>query len=345
MQNPVATAYSRRSVGRLAATALVGLAASTGAMAQAEKPIVKMATSPVGSAGYAIATAMAKVVGDKSPYKVELAGLTGSGAIADLLTRGEIAFGFMTSIDQVMAYNGQPPYKTSYRELRLMTLGSPWRTSIVVRKDSPYKKIADLKGRRVSGAYTAHPVCAQIFLAVLANAGMTPRDVTIVPVPHAAQGVQALIEGRVDAAGCSIPQMGLMKEADAKFGVRYLPIDVSPAALERTQKIVAVLQPEDVKGGSLTGIVGNTEMLTYAGAVAASTKTSDKAVFDFLKAMWDNGDDLRKLHNVFKEWGHKEMPGSGAHAVPFHNGAVQFYKSVGVWTPTHERKQAALTQK
>jgi hypothetical protein len=38
------------------------------------------------------------------------------------------------------------------------------------------------------------------------------------------------------------------------------------------------------------------------------------------------------------------MPGSGAHAVPFHNGAVQFFKSVGVWTPAHDRKQAELTK-
>jgi hypothetical protein len=323
----------------------MGLVIATGAIAQAQKPIIKMVTSPVGSAGYAISTAMAKVVGDKSPYKVDLSSVTGSGAIADLLTRGEVAFGFMTSIDQLMAYKGQPPYKRAFHELRLMTLGSPWRSSIVVRKDSPYKTIADLKGHRVSGAYTAHPVCALIFRALLANAGMTPSDVTIVPVPHAAQGVQALIEGRSDAAGCSIPQMGLIKEADAKFGVRYLPVDVSPAALERSQKVVPVLEPEDVKGGSLTGIVGDTELLTYAGAVAASTKTSNQEVFEFLKAMWNNGDELKKLHNVFKEWGHKEMIGSGSFAVPFHEGAVQFYKSVGVWTPAHERRQAELTKK
>jgi TRAP-type uncharacterized transport system substrate-binding protein len=202
-----------------------------------------------------------------------------------------------------------------------------------------------LKGHRVSGAYTAHPVCALIFRALLANANMTPNDVKIVPVPHAAQGVQALIEGRSDAAGCSIPQMGLIKEADAKFGVRYLPVDVSPDALARSQKVVPVLEPENVKSGALTGIVGDTELLTYAGAVAASTKTPDKKVFEFLKAMWNNGDELKKLHNVFKEWGHKEMTGSGSFSVPFHPGAVAFYKSVGVWTPKHEQRQAELTKK
>jgi TRAP transporter TAXI family solute receptor len=248
----------------------------------------------------------------------------------------------MTSIDQAMAFNGQAPFKAPFKELRLMTLGSPWRTSIIVRKDSNIKSIADIKGRRVAGAFTGHPVCALIHTALLANAGLTVRDVVVVPVPHAAQSVQALIEGRAEVAGCGIPSMGILREADAKFGVRFVPVDISPEALARTQKIAPVLQPELVKGGSETGIVGDTPMLTYAGAVAASTKTSDKAVFDFLKAMWENGAELQKLHAVFKEWGQKQMPGNGAHAVPFHEGAVQFYKSVGVWTPAHERKQAEL---
>jgi TRAP transporter TAXI family solute receptor len=323
---------------------LAGAIVAAGAPAQAQQPIVKMATSPVGSAGYAIATAMAKVVGDKASYKIELAGLTGSGAIADLLTRGEIAFGFMTSIDQAMAFNGQAPFKAPFKELRLITLGSPWRTSVIVRKDSNIKSIADVKGRRMSRAFTGHPVCALINQALLANAGLTARDVTVVPVPHATQAVQALIEGRVDVAGCGIPQMGILKEADAKFGVRFVPVDIAPEALARSQKVAPVLQPEIVKSGAGTGIVGDTPMLTYAGAVAASTKTEDKAVFEFLKAMWDNGAELQKLHAVFKEWGRKEMPGNGAHAVPFHNGAVQFFKSVGVWTPAHERKQAELTK-
>jgi TRAP transporter TAXI family solute receptor len=343
MRYPASIAFSRACIRRLAATALFGVLCSS--VAQAQQPIVKMATSPVGSAGYAIATAIAKVVGDKAPYKIELAGLTGSGAIADLLTRGEIGFGFMTSIDQAMAFTGQAPFKAPFKELRLITLGSPWRTSVVVRKDSDIKSIADVKGRRVAGAFTGHPVCALIHQALLANAGLTARDVTVVPVPHATQAVQALIEGRADVAGCAIPQMGLMKEADAKFGVRFVPVDISPEALARSQKIAPVLQPEVVKGGAQTGIVGDTPMLTYAGAIAASTKTSDKAVYEFLKAMWDNGAELQKLHAVFKEWGQKEMPGSGSHAVPFHDGAVQFYKSVGAWTPAHERKQAELTKK
>jgi TRAP transporter TAXI family solute receptor len=332
------------TVLRFAALVLAGSVVAAATAAQAQKPIIKMATSPVGSAGYAIATAIAKVVGDNAPFKIELAGLTGSGAIADLLTRGEIGFGFMTSIDQAMAYNGQAPFKAPFKELRLMTLGSPWRTSLIVRKDSDIKSVADVKGRRMSGAYTGHPVCALINLALLANGGLTPSDVTVVPVPHAAQGVQALIEGRAEVAGCGIPQMGILKEADAKFGVRFVPVDISPAALGRSQKVAPVLQPEVVKGGSQTGIVGDTPMLTYAGAVAASSKTSDKDVFEFLKAMWENGDELKKLHAVFKEWGHKEMPGTGAHAVPFHNGAVQFFKSVGVWSPAHDHKQAELTK-
>lgn len=338
-------ARSNGRLGKFALAALIGAFAATGAMAQEQKPIVKMATSPVGSAGYAIATAMAKVVSDNAPYRVELSALTGSGAIADLLTRGEIGFGFMTSIDQMMAYQGQKPYKRAYHELRLMSLGSPWRTSIAVRADSPFKKIADLKGHRIAGAYIAHPVCGLIFRALLADGGLKPSDVTIVPVPHAAQGVQALIEGRVDAAGCSIPEMGLMKEADAKFGVRYLPIDDSSAAIERAQDLVPVLEPQLVKGGKETGVKTDTEMFTYAGAVAASDKTPDKEVFNFLKAMWNNGDELKKLNRVFNEWGHKEMAGSGQFAVPFQKGAVEFYKSVGMWTPAHEKRQEALLKK
>jgi TRAP-type uncharacterized transport system substrate-binding protein len=57
---------------------------------------------------------------------------------------------------------------------------------------------------------------------------------------------------------------------------------------------------------------------------------SEKAVYTIVKAWWDNLAELQTLHPLFKRWA-KEHQALTNFTVPYHPGAVKFYKEAGVW--------------
>jgi TRAP transporter TAXI family solute receptor len=320
---------AKRIVSSSLAVGIASVLASLSAIAQTSPKIVTFVTQPAASASGAASAAIAKIVTQHSGFQVELSNNAGSTIVADLLDSGRADFGWLTTADLGLAFNGQEPFKRSYKNLRLVMKGAYWRTGVLVRKDSIYKKISDLKGKRIAGVYSAHPACLHISTAVLANGGLTWKDSVVVPVPHATQGVQAVMDGRAEAAPCALPNMGIVSEADARGGVRFLPIEVDESSILRAQKIVPVLQRLDVKGGTMTGVLNDQPMFTYQVAIVASKDTPDDVVANFIKPIWERQKELISMHPLFEEWGHKEMVG-GNLPIPFHPGAEKFYASQGI---------------
>ena len=78
----------------------------------------------------------------------------------------------------------------------------------------------------MTGEYPANIAIWFHVYTELANAGLTWDDVKIVPVPAVNDGVDALVQGRADAANHAIG-VAKVKEADAAVGVRYLSLDCS----------------------------------------------------------------------------------------------------------------------
>lgn len=72
----------------------------------------------------------------------------------------------------------------------------PEWTALVTRADSPIAKVADLKGKRVAATPGTDP--AIFLLRALDEAGLTPSDITLVPLQHQ-DGRLALDRADVDA--------------------------------------------------------------------------------------------------------------------------------------------------
>jgi len=320
---------TRPSIGLVTAAIFLGQMAIGAALAQDRKQIVTFVTQPAASAAGAASAAIAKVVSQHAGLQVELSNNAGSTIVADLVDAGRANFGWMTTADLSLAYNGQAPFKRQYRNMRLIMKGAYWRTGVLVRRDSPYKRVSDLKGRRVAGVYTAHPACLMISTALLANGGLSWKDLGIVPVPHAAQGVQAVMDGRAEAAPCALPIMGIVTEADARVGVRFLPIEMNPAAIKKAQDVVSVLTTTQVKKGAFTGVLQDQPMFTYQVSIIASKETPDDVVADFIRPVWEHQKELIAMHPLFEEWGHTDMIG-GSLPIPLHPGALKFYKAQGL---------------
>jgi TRAP transporter TAXI family solute receptor len=337
------------SVGCVLRTFVVVLAAAVllapAAAAQSLPRSVTLGTNPPGSVFYTLGSGLAKAVAG-GPFEVSIQPHAGTSTFLPLLDSGEMEFGVVNAVDMALSHRG-PAFKIGGRNpfphapnLRLVMRGSPLLVGLLVRKDSPIKSVHDVKGKRMTGEYPAHLAVWYNMFGHLASAGLTWTDVQVVPVPAVNDGVDALVQGRADVTEHAI-NSAKTREADAAVGVRHVTIDCSPEGQARLEKAVPGYYGRIVKAGGAAAVVEDTCFIAYDVYLASSAKTPDPVVEAMLKAVWENTDKLLPVHPLFREWTHARAVDPEV-TIPYHTGAIRFYKERGVWTSAMEQAQQKL---
>jgi TRAP transporter TAXI family solute receptor len=337
------------SVGCVLRTCVVVLAAAVllapAAAAQSLPRSVTLGTNPPGSVFYTLGSGLAKAVAG-GPFEVSIQPHAGTSTFLPLLDSGEMEFGVVNAVDMALSHRG-PAFKIGGRNpfphapnLRLVMRGSPLLVGLLVRKDSPIKSVHDVKGKRMTGEYPAHLAVWYNMFGHLASAGLTWTDVQVVPVPAVNDGVDALVQGRADVTEHAI-NSAKTREADAAVGVRHVTIDCSPEGQARLEKAVPGYYGRIVKAGGAAAVVEDTCFIAYDVYLASSAKTPDPVVEAMLKAVWENTDKLLPVHPLFREWTHARAVDPEV-TIPYHTGAIRFYKERGVWTSAMEQAQQKL---
>jgi TRAP transporter TAXI family solute receptor len=312
----------------------------------AAQQAVSVGTNPAGSVFYAVGSGLAKVVSDDGKVKMSVQPYSGSSTFIPLLDSGELEFGVVNVVDMALAYRG-PTFKVGGRNpfphapnARLVMRGSPLLVALLVRKDSPIKNVHDVKGKRMTGEYPAHLAVWYNMFGHLASAGLTWNDVKIVPVPAINEGVDALVQGRADVTEFALGG-AKVKEADSAVGIRHVSIDCSPEGEKRLRASVPGYYPRWVKAGASTGVVEDTCVIAYDLYLATGKKVPDATVESALRAVWANVQKLPPIHPVFREWTRERAVDPHA-TIPYHDGAVRFFKEQQMWTPEMEQAQQKL---
>jgi TRAP transporter TAXI family solute receptor len=315
-------------------------------LAVSAQQAVSIGTNPAGSVFYAVGSGLAKVVSDDGKVTMSVQPYSGSSTFIPLLNTGELEFGVVNVVDMALAYRG-PNFKVGGRNpfphapsARLVMRGSPLLVALLVRKDSPIKSVHDVKGRRMTGEYPAHLAVWYNMFGHLASAGLTWNDVKVVPVPAINEGVDALVQGRADITEFALGG-AKVKEADSAVGVRHVSIDCSPEGEKRLRASVPGYYPRWVKAGASTGVVEDTCVIAYDLYRATGKKVPDATVESALRAVWANVQKLPPIHPVFREWTRERAVDPHA-TIPYHDGAVRFYKEQQMWTAEMEQAQQKL---
>ena len=108
--------------------------------------------------------------------------------------------------------------------LRMVAVLFPLKNGVWVRKDFPYKTVADLKGKPVASGYTAQKTVYQVLKAVLATEGMTTNDIKEVPVPSVVAAADALASGKVESFVFAVGAAKVREVDAAVGGLRSLPL-------------------------------------------------------------------------------------------------------------------------
>ena len=333
---------------RLIAT-LVGYALFVMGAAQAQTlpRSMTMGSNPPGTVFYALASGLAKFAGEGAPFQIVVQPYTGTSTFLPLLNSGEIDFGINNAVDMALAYQGPERLKIGGRNpfehtpnARLVMRGSILLTAPLVRKDSPIKTIHDIRGKRVTGEYPAQLANWYNLYGYLAGAGMKWEDVKIVPVPGVNDGVDALVQGRADVSLCAL-DAAKVKEADAAIGVRHLSIDCSAEGEKRLRRAVPGYYPHWLKRGQATAIVEDTCVNAYDIYLTSHKAAPDRVISTVLKGIWDNIEKLPPLHPSFKDWTRQRAVDPDV-TMPYHSGAVQYFRERGVWPAGMDDAQRKL---
>jgi len=350
----------KKTIMCLLAIALVAslLMAACAKPAPAPKPAlperISYASHKVGSTHHGIVTALSKVASENSEMMVVVSPGTGPSAWVPVMNMtGKPELGSAHILDAWWAWTGKitpkplpgdplgtkPFYSPGNPNLRILMAGPRMSTGFMVRDDSPFKTVKDLVGKRVGLGYLALPAAYATLVADVYNADLSVDDFVEVKVSHPVDGVRALMEGRIDATNAAIG-MAVGAEADAKIGIRFLPASMDPADVKRAQEVFPggtyVVQP-----AGPPGMKEAMPMWTYPVMCVTSVHLSDAVAYELLRVWTENYEETWPLHPACKGWEPKLFVMKNI-TVPYHDGAIKFYKEKGLWSAEMDTVQERL---
>lgn len=327
------------------AFAIIGISISS-TLAKSRLPrVLNLATHPLGSKYNALGSGLATVLSSHLTTEVKVMPTGGPAVWLPMIATAEVDLGVANNWDSKMGWLAKGYYRKVMKgkgaPIRLICNGSPNINGVIVRADSDIKAGKDLKGKRYVGIFTGSAAITAQAQAALANFGLSPKDVKMISVPGVSHGVKALIEGRADACGSSVIGMGVIAELDAKKGARFLSFDPSPAAEKRYADIFPAVAVRVEPGPKKIGVREPIYMMKYDTYLVGSRNLDEETVYQIVKVLWEYNKELWPIHPAFKTWT-TELFVSRKATVPYHPGAVKFYKEKGVWSSEMDRLQQEL---
>ena len=299
-------------------------------------------SNPAGTHVYAVAAGLAKVLQEERNVRTTIRPFSGSSVYLPLLQRGELALGLNISIDAYMTYNGLPPYDTPMRNLRLLGMMFPLPIMYMVRADSDLHTVEDLRDKRVVITFRANAALEQLHTAILATGGLTPADVRSVTVAGLPEAMRMLTEDRADAAPTGLnTALTLQVHSTVPNGIRYITMGRDEAKLAEIMPGSSVVTVEP--GEDSVGIDVPTRVAGIVDYLTTGTHMSEEQAYEIIKTIHESWEELRRDYVQMRS-----TPASGIapadQVLPYHPGAVRYYKEIGLWTDAHERNQARLLE-
>ena len=277
---------------------------------------------------YQVALQISNIMNQKMGDKYNYIGRPTGGSVFNInaLDRGAFDFAVAQSDRNFQGYNGTADWEGKpVKNLRSVFSMHPETVLLVTRKDTGIKSMADLKGKRVN---IGNPGSGQRGNAedVLRLYGL---DFT---KDFRAEGLQqteasrALVDRKIDAFFYTIGNPSATIEEPAQ-SVAIDMLDINSDAIRAFVDKYPYYIMTKVPAGTYHGVDRDTETFAVTATVVTREGMSDEVVYDMVKTVFENLDELRASHAAFRNLNPEEMI-QGLSA-PFHPGALKYYKEKG----------------
>ncbi|KGQ22047.1 TAXI family TRAP transporter solute-binding subunit [Thermus filiformis] len=280
---------------------------------------------------FPVATGIAKLVNDANVGIRANARSTGGSVFnVNAIASGELQMALAQNDIVYYAFNGCciPAFEGKpVKSIRALAALYPEVVHIVARQDAGIRTVADLKGKRVVVGDVGSGT-EQNARQILEAYGLRFEDLGQTIRVGAAQGIQLMQDKRADALFYTV---GLGASAIQQLALTT-PITLVAVDLNKIAPL-AKKYPFyvgfNIPGGTYKGVEVTTPTVAVQAMLIASEGLSADTVYRFMKAVFGNVAEFKKIHPNLERFFDLQKAVKGL-PIPLHPGAERFYKEAGV---------------
>lgn len=293
-----------------------------------EKYRLLLGTSSQGGTYYVWGGGWADIIGKNIPnadVAVEVTG--GPNANIQLIESGEMDLGFITAWLGGEAYNGTGWADKKYTKIRSIF---PMYASVMhlySLKENGITSISDFGGKNIStgGPGSTSAVAGEGLLEAL---GIKPGRISPIPTNTAVDGLR---DGTIDAGFAVTGVPGpFMLDLETTHEVQHIGLteEEMKKAIEKYPYWSEAIVPK----GTYKHQEKDVLLPGFWNIAIASSELSEDLVYNLVKTTFEKHEDLLAVDPSAKETLVENVKYS---TVPYHPGAVKYYKEVGIEIPDH----------
>jgi TRAP transporter TAXI family solute receptor len=291
---------------------------------------LSIATGGTGGVYYPLGGGFGSILGKTFPGTTATAQVTG-GSVANLQLVGsgkaDLCF---TQVDAAWdAINGTDKFTSGKLPIRALVVMYPNHMHVVTVEGTGINKVEDIKGKRVS---TGSPGSAtEVYaLRVIEAAGLDPdKDVKRERL-GVAESVNAIKDKKVDAffwVG-GLPTAAVTDLASTP-NTQIKLLEISQLTSKMNAKYGPLYAEAAIPAATYKGMGKDNKNNTVCNIMAVNANTTDELAYNLTKTMLEKVDDLALVHKEALNI-KVENQTSGRAGIPWHPGALKYFKEKGI---------------
>jgi hypothetical protein len=334
--------HVRKSLGSVAAAALLAAGLAGAAAPDARAQQITIGSNPQGSLYYVVGGGLAALFSEAMDRPAIVQPYAGSSVYLPLIANGEVTAGLSSSLDSGRAFRGVGDAE-ALTDLRAVARLWPLAYGYMVRAEDGLDTVADLEGRRVVVEIRANAALEAANRAILATAGLDESTVDAVAIGNLPQGTEGVVEGSIDATSVAVG-IPLTRQAHASIsgGIAYAAVtgdNATDAFLESQLPGLYMLtvEPSDAR----PGVQVPTPVVGFDVFLVADADTPDADIAGMLDALSDGFGQLQEDYPALRS-GSADLLGAPTNTVPYHPAAVAWFEEQGLWTDVNADRDAGF---
>jgi TRAP transporter TAXI family solute receptor len=291
---------------------------------------ISIATGGTGGVYYPLGGGMANVLSKYVPGMSATAEVTG-GSVDNLrlIDTGKPYIALAMADASQDAMRGEGKFKGTKVPVRTLMILYTNIMHIVVADSSSIRSVKDMKGKRVS---TGSPGSATEVMAfrVLEAAGIDPMKDIRRERLGATESANALKDNKIEGFFFVVgPPTSAITDLASTPGMKIRFIDHADLVPAMNKKYDNLYAQDVLAKSAYPGMSADNKVSAVANILVAHEKMSDQAVYNIVKTIFDKRDDLIAVHKAAADIKLENQKQSSS-PVPFHPGAIKYFKERGV---------------
>lgn len=296
-----------------------------------QKKRISIATGGMGGVyfviGGGIASILTKYAGVEATAEVTAASVDN----CKLLGAKKSDVGLIMGDTGFDAFKGQGAFKSRALPVRTLSVLYPNLTHVVTTEGSGIKKVADMKGKKIS---TGAPGSGTevIALRVLEAAGINHEKDIKKDRLGASESAGALKDGKIDGYFWSggVPTSSVL-DLSATPGTKMVLVPHDDLIPKMVAKYGPIYYRSVIPKGVYSGINYEVPVSTVANLLVANQNMDDTLAYNIVKTLFEHLKELAAIHKEALNINLKD--GGSEKGVPYHKGAQRFFKEKGLAVP------------